>query len=276
MSRIREIFDTLQRRGEGALVAYVTAGDPDIRQSKKIVGALVDGGADIVELGIPFSDPIADGPTIQAAMVRALSVNTNPLQVVELCEGLRGETEVPLVLLTYYNPMYALGLENFIEKASRAGVDGFIIPDLPIEEAQEYLTVARSRGVDSIFLATPATPVDRAERIISETTGFLYLVSLYGVTGARKQLQSYTSELIQRFAPLTRDKVPLCVGFGISKPEHVKAVLSSNADGVIVGSAFVKEIERNRSNRTVMVRRIKSLASRLKGATRRPVGSRRK
>jgi len=249
-------------------VAYVTAGDPDVRQSGKIVRALVDGGADIVELGVPFSDPIADGPTIQAAMVRSLAAQTNPWQVVELCEDLRKETEVPLALLTYYNPVFRLGLDNFVHKAKKAGVDGFIVPDLPVEEAGDYLGVARRRGVDTIFLAAPSTPDERAKKIVSETTGFLYLVSVYGVTGARKQLQSYTSELIQRFVPLTKGRIPLCVGFGISKPEHVEAVLCSNADGAIVGSAFVKEIERHRSNRRAMVKRIRSLASQLKDATR--------
>jgi len=270
LSRIDETFQALRERHEAALVAYVTAGDPDLKQSRKVVQALANAGADIIELGIPFSDPIADGPTIQGAMIRALAAKATPWEVLELCEDVSDEVQVPLVLLTYFNPLFKLGLEGFVRKARNAGVDGFIVADLPIEEAADYIKVARSNAVDTIFLASPATPDERAKRIISETRGFLYLVSLYGVTGARKELGSYTTELTERFAALAEGKIPVCVGFGISRPEHVRAVLASKADGVIVGSAIVKEIERHRSNRNEMLRRIRILTAQLKGATKGP------
>lgn len=253
---IEKTFKSLHGKGEGALIAFVTGGDPKPESTPRIVGALIDGGADIVEIGIPFSDPIADGPTIQAASIRALESGATPMMVLEIVEEVKKSYDAPIAILTYYNPIFRMGLENFFEVAEGCGVDGVIVPDLPIEEAFDYEKAAERHGVDTIFLAAPSTPIKRLEKIIKHTSGFLYLVSVFGVTGERTRLQDLTLRTIRRFLSYTRSRVPLCVGFGVSMPEHVKSIIQAGADGVIVGSALVKVIEENQEDIDVIIERI--------------------
>jgi len=267
MREIEETFQNLKKRNEGALIAYVAGGDPKPEYTPNIVEALIDGGADIIELGIPFSDPIADGPTIQAATVRALEAGITPKMVLEMVSEVKDRHRVPIAVLTYYNPVFRMGLENFFRSASRCGVDGVIVPDLPIEEAYDYKKVADAYEVDTIFLAAPSTTKERLQKIVEYASGFLYLVSVFGVTGTRKEVQDLTINLIRKALPFTTGKVPLAVGFGISKPQHVRTIILNGADGAIVGSRFVKIIEKNRENNDEMIEEIKRCARGLKKAT---------
>lgn len=266
MRRIEGTFKKLKKGGERALIAYITAGDPRPELTPKMAGALVEGGADILELGVPFSDPIADGPTIQAATVRALRAGTAPRSVLDIAHQIQDEHQVPIVILTYYNPILAIGLENFFSTARRGGVDGVIVPDLPIEEGQRYKRAAEKEGIDTIFLASPSTKISRLKGIAKLTSGFLYLVSLYGVTGARERIEDLTVSLVRRFRPHL-PHLPLAVGFGISQPHHVKKVVEAGADGAIVGSAFVNIIEKYRDEESILLMRIKKYAQQLKRAT---------
>jgi len=267
MKEMARTFSRLRTRGEGGLIAYVTAGDPEPEHTPRIVKTLVNGGADIVELGIPFSDPIADGPTIQAATVRALKAGTTSREVLKICEEIKEENSVPIVILTYYNPIFRMGLECFFETAKACGVDGLIVPDLPIEEASEYKKFAEAYEVDTVFLAAPSTSTQRLRRIVEYTSGFLYLVSVFGVTGAREKVKGLTIGLVRKTLPITYERVPLAVGFGISKPEHVKVITQNGADAAIVGSGFVSIIENNQTREEEMLEELKEYASRLKAAT---------
>jgi len=268
MREIKGTFLNLKKQGDGALIAYVTAGDPKPRYTPKIVEALVNGGVDVIELGIPFSDPIADGPTIQAASVRALKAGTIPKMVLEMVREIKEKHSVPIAILTYYNPIFRMGLENFFKLARNCNVDGVIVPDLPIEEAYEYKKVSEAHEIDTIFLAAPYTSTERLQKIIDYTSGFLYLVSLFGVTGAREKVQDLTIQQIKKFLPYTKGRIPLAVGFGISKPEHVKAVIGSGADGAIVGSAFVNIVQKNQGKIPKMLAEIEQYARKLKEATK--------
>ncbi|MEM3712443.1 MAG: tryptophan synthase subunit alpha [Thermoproteota archaeon] len=264
---IPETFRELKKRNEGALIAYVTGGDPSPKHTPRIVEALVKGGADIVEIGIPFSDPIADGPVIQASAVRALNAGTTPETVFNMVREVKKTIETPIVLLTYYNIIFKRGVRRFLEDASRNGVDGIIVADLPVEEAEEYKKNAEKNGVDTIFLASPSTSSSRLEKILKMTSGFLYLISVFGVTGMRDHVSQLTIQTVKRLHPYTVNRIPLAVGFGISKPEHVKSVISCGADGAIVGSAFVKFIGEKYSDLTSLLGGLTDYAKRLKAAT---------
>lgn len=224
------------------LVAYVMAGDPSLEMTTAYVRALAKAGASVIELGVPFSDPIADGPTIQAAATRALAAGTRPAQVFEVVRRLRAETDVPIALMTYYNLIHKAGPAQWVKEAVQSGVDGVIVPDLPVEEANPLLGVAQPAGLGTVFLASPATSDERLDRIAAASSGFLYLVSMYGVTGAREQLPDYTLQLVQRVKKRTAGKVPLAVGFGVSRKEQVRDLARAGADAVIVGSAIVDRI----------------------------------
>jgi tryptophan synthase alpha chain len=269
MSGIAKVFQKLKVKGDGALIGYVTGGDPEPRFTPAMAEALVKGGVDILELGIPFSDPIADGPTIQAASVRALEAGTTPKIVLGMAGEIKRKHAVPVVLLTYYNPVFRMGLENFFRLAKGFGVDGVVVPDLPVEEADDYRNAARACDVDTIFLAAPSTSNERLRRIVGCTSGFLYLVSHFGVTGAREAMEDSTVQLIKRVLPYTVGRVPLAVGFGVSKPEHVRRIIQSGADGVIVGSAFVNVVHGHQGNVGRMLEELKVMARKLKNATRR-------
>lgn len=239
--RIAKRFRELSEAGELGLIAYITAGDPSLDASEKIVLAAARAGADAIEVGVPFSDPVADGPTIQRASERALRSGTTLAGVIELVRRLRARTDVPLVLFGYYNPFLQMGLERFAEAAAAAGADGVLVTDMTAEESGEYRTAMRARGLDTIFLAAPTSTDARLERIAQCSSGFLYLVSRMGVTGAREVLPEELPALARRVRRFTR--LPLAVGFGISLPEHV-SVLGGIADAAVVGSALVAEIEK--------------------------------
>ncbi|MEM2941247.1 MAG: tryptophan synthase subunit alpha [Thermoproteota archaeon] len=265
---IAETFRRLRRLNEGALIAYVTGGDPSPKYTPMIVEALVEGGADIVEIGIPFSDPIADGPVIQASDMRALNAGATPKMVLNIVKEAKRIINTPIVLLTYYNIVFRMGVGKFLDESSRNGVDGIIVADLPVEEAAEYKEAAETHGVDTIFLATPSTSLKRLEKILNMASGFLYLVSVFGVTGMREQVAQLTVQTIRRLHPYTLNRIPLTVGFGISRPEHVKSVISCGADGAIVGSAFVKLVEKNHGDVASLLEDLKASARSMKLAAK--------
>jgi tryptophan synthase alpha chain len=239
--RIGGRFRALSEAGELGLVAYVTAGDPSLDATEKIVLAAAEAGADVIELGVPFSDPVADGPTIQRASERALRNGTTLAGVIELVRRLRAHTDVPLVLFSYFNPILQMGVEKFAAAASAAGADGVLATDLTPEEAGEYRSAMRVHGLDTIFLAAPTSTDARLALIAECSSGFLYLISRTGVTGERAVLPEDLPALARRVRKIT--KLPVAVGFGISSPEHV-SVLGGIADAAVVGSALVMEIEK--------------------------------
>lgn len=267
--RIAAKFRNLQTRREGALVAYLTGGDPNREAFLSNCIALINGGADIVEIGIPFSDPIADGPVIQASSMRALSQGTTPSGILDMVGELSSEFQIPFVVLTYYNPIWAMGLERFLKRAHENGVDGIVVPDLPLEEADRFRETTMKHGIDNIYLAAPNTSKARLKSIVDKSKGFLYLVSLYGVTGSRDTLSPQALNAIRRVQSLAKGKLPVSVGFGISKPEHVSAIIRSGADGAIVGSALVRIVGAHLDDPGEAVNQLSDLVRALKTATRR-------
>ncbi len=266
MNCITKTFQNTKAQGNGALIGYVMAGDPNPEATSKIADALIKGGIDILELGLPFSDPIADGPTIQAAGIRALAAGTTPMKVLEIAKEIKSKHNVPIIVMTYYNPVFRIGVDRFCRLAKDHMVDGFIIPDLPVEEAAEYKKAARAHGLDTVFLAAPSTSNERLPKIVDASSGFLYLVSHFGVTGTKKTVEDSTVKLIQRVQPFTKGRVPLAVGFGISKPEHVNRIISAGADAAIVGSAFINIIQKCQNEAPVMLKELEATASELKAA----------
>jgi len=240
-NRISRRFADLRASGEMGVVAYITAGDPDVAATLKFVLALAEAGADVIELGVPFSDPLADGPTIQRASERALESGTTLRGVLGLVREIRNSSQVPLVLFSYYNPILQMGLEEFATAASSAGADGVLVTDLTPEEANDYLRIMRSHQLDTIFLAAPTSDDDRLQKISAASSGFLYLISRTGVTGAKDALPDDLPLLLRRTRQFTN--LPVAVGFGISLPGHV-SVLGGLADAAVVGSALVSEIEK--------------------------------
>jgi tryptophan synthase alpha chain len=243
MSRIRQEFDKVKQENRAALIAYITAGDPDLETTKKLVLALAESGADIIELGIPFSDPLADGPTIQKASQRALAKGTRLIDVIVLVKELREKTQIPLVFMSYYNPVLQYGIKKFAQDAVISGLDGVIIPDLPPEEAKELILATRRVGLDTIFLLAPTSTQDRIKLVAESCQGFVYYVSLTGVTGARTKIATDVAASIRKIKRATNK--PVAVGFGISNTAQVRQVVNWGADGAIVGSAIVNLIEQN-------------------------------
>lgn len=239
MSRIEARFADVRRAGGPALVAYVTAGDPSHDASKEIVLALERGGADLIEVGVPFSDPVADGPAIQRASERALAGGETLSRTLDLVADVRPALSAPLVLFTYVNPVLRMGLPRFVDRAADAGVDGVLLLDLPIEEASDTSAALRARDIDQIFLVSPLTSDRRLAQAAAYGRGFLYAISRLGVTGARETLAESAQPLAARLRTATR--LPIALGFGISKPEHVRAVCEY-ADAAVVGSAIVQVI----------------------------------
>lgn len=240
MNRIDARFQTLRSEGAGAFIPFVTAGDPDLEATHDIILAMEAAGADIIELGVPFSDPIADGPVIQRATDRALRSGTTLDKILKSVQKLRRVSEIPVVLFSYYNPLLARGLDRLAAEASASGVDGILASDLTVEESGPYLDAMQSQGLRTVFLVAPTSSPERIERIARTSTGFLYAVSRTGVTGARTALSGDLSRFLRLLRTYT--EAPIAVGFGISKPEHVQAVWLE-ADGAAVGSAIVAEIE---------------------------------
>jgi tryptophan synthase alpha chain len=265
--RIATTFRELRSRRQGALVAYLTGGDPDPGSFLANSAALIEGGADIVEIGIPFSDPIADGPVIQASSMRALSSGATPASILGLIHELSSRFPVPFVVLSYYNPILAMGLDRFLKKARESGVDGIVVPDLPFEESEEFRNVTLKHNIDNIYLAAPNTSRSRLHTVLDKSKGFLYLVSLYGVTGPRDSLSPQALKTVKLVKSLARGRIPISAGFGISQPEHVSAVIQSGADGAIVGSALVRIVETHLGDPDEAAIRLKETVQSLKQAT---------
>ncbi|HMK32942.1 MAG TPA: tryptophan synthase subunit alpha [Nitrosopumilaceae archaeon] len=244
MSKIKNKFLELKSKKQKALIAYVVAGYPNENGTLSAIRGLVKGGADIIELGLPFSDPLADGPVIQNASYIALQKGINLSKFINLVKRIRKETNLPLVLMTYTNLLYKHGYDKFISLAKKAGIDGFILPDMAIEEASEYLKAIRKNKADSIFLISPNTSPKRIKKIVSASSGFLYLVSVFGTTGKQEKIQQYAIDAIKNTKKLVDGKIPIGVGFGISNPNQVRFFIKKGADAVIVGSAFLRLIEK--------------------------------
>ncbi len=240
LGRIAAAFDQARHQGRPALMPYFTAGFPDLAASRAVLRAIAEAGADLIELGVPFSDPLADGPTIQAAAQVALERGTTPAHCLELVARLRAERVAqPIMLMSYVNPILRYGIERYVHNAAASGADGLIVPDLPVEEADELEVACAGAGLALAFLAGPTSPSARLAEIARRTTGFLYLVSLTGVTGARSALPDGLADFVARARCVAT--TPLAVGFGISRPEHICAV-GALADGVIVGSALIRAV----------------------------------
>lgn len=262
-NRIDGAFKRLRAKGSSALVVYVTAGYPSLGATPAIIAALERSGADIVELGIPFSDPLADGPTIQAASQRALAGGVSVRKIFGMTARLRAKTDIPIVYMTYLNPVLRFGLGRFFNACRRTGVDGVIIPDLPVEESREVIASARGRGVKVILLAAPTSPEKRIRTIAQRTSGFLYYVSTTGVTGGRRSLPK---DLVARLKTVrSLSSAPVCVGFGVSSPAQA-GVLASHADGVIVGSSVIDVISAHASSPGAAARAVSTFVAKLANA----------
>jgi len=256
VSRIDDRFKSLN--GKKALVAFFTAGDPDLSASKDIFSVIEKSGADVIEIGVPFSDPLADGPVIQASAHRSLQNGTTLKKIIELVKDIRSQSQLPIVLMSSFNPVFVYGQEKFVEDAVNAGVDGVILPDLPPEEAGEFLGFANAKKLDTIFLLAPTSTPDRIQMVGEASKGFIYYVSLTGTTGTKEALSKNLEEKVS--AIKSKVKLPVLVGFGISGPEQAKEA-GQLSDGVIIGSAIVKLIE----SHTDPVERDKSIAEFIAG-----------
>ncbi|OGP55531.1 MAG: tryptophan synthase subunit alpha [Deltaproteobacteria bacterium RBG_13_52_11] len=262
MSRIERRFSALRSNGEKALICYLTAGDPSLAQTREIVLNLEAAGVDCVEVGVPFSDPTADGPIIQAASHRALKNGTTLSAILAMIESLRKVSEIPIVLFGYYNPVLSYGAERFAKKAKKAGVDGILVVDLPFEEAAELRQYTDPAGIDFISLIAPTTSTERMKQIVFHATGFLYYISITGVTGTAQPQVEEVRKDVERIREVTA--LPLAVGFGISTAQQA-AEIAPYADGIVVGSAVVKMIEEN-SNREDLVSVVSQYAREMKKA----------
>jgi tryptophan synthase alpha chain len=265
MGRIEKTFAALKRQGDRALVGYITAGYPDLETTRTLIPALAKAGVDILEVGVPFSDPTADGPVIQAASQAALKQGTTLSRVLDLIAELRDAVEIPLVLFSYYNPIFSMGSAAFARRAADAGVDGVLVVDLPAEEAGELRGETDPAGIDFISLVAPTTAGDRVRKVVKASSGFIYYISVTGVTGTRGPELDETRGNIGVIRALTR--LPVVVGFGVSTPDQARQI-GSAADGVVVGSAFVKLIGEH-AGRPDLIGSVAAYAASLKAALRR-------
>ena len=263
MSKIERVFERVKGEGQAALICYLMAGDPDLETTEALVIQMAESGADIIELGVPYSDPLADGPTIQAASQRALQKGVNAREVVKLARRLDG-IAAPVVVMTYFNPVLRYGLKAFAEDCQRSSIAGVIIPDLPPEEAGPWMREARKRKLDTIFLAAPTSPLERIKMVNQASRGFIYYVSLTGVTGVKEKLGEGMESAVRRIR--AQSQKPVAVGFGISTPEQAGEV-SRFADGVIMGSAVVKIVEEE-PRREALVSRMRTFISSVSAAMR--------
>ena len=245
MKSVSQCFESLGSRGECALIPFIMAGDPDLTITAKALRILDQSGADIIELGVPYSDPLADGPVIQAAATRALNLGVKLDDVLEIVKSVRSEIEAPIILFTYYNPIYFRGVESFLAQIAAAGIQGLVIPDLPLEEAEALMMAATENNIEVTLLVAPTSSQDRIEAIAEKSQGFVYLVSVTGVTGTRTQVQGRVKDLLAILKGVT--KQPIGVGFGISAPEQAQQIKQWGADAIIVGSAFVKRLNAENS-----------------------------
>lgn len=263
MDRITKMFKELRKENKKAFIAYICAGDPNLHVTYRLAIALQEAGVDLIELGIPFSDPLADGPTIQAASQRALIKGANLSKIFNLVERLRKGIEIPIVFMSYYNPIYQFGLRDFVIRAKKTGLDGVIIPDLPPEEAGDFMRFADKKDFCTIFLLAPTSTKERIKLIASRSRGFIYYVSVTGVTGARESLPEDIKDNLSLVRKIT--KKPVCIGFGVSKPSQIKDI-ARFSDGIIVGSAIIKRIEKN-LNKKDLVEKVKRFVKTLTEAT---------
>jgi len=264
MKTYKQVFSELKEQNKTALIPFFVIGDPDFDTSLAIVKAAVDAGADVLELGIPFSDPIADGPTIQKADIRAMKSGMNLAKALDFIRQVKDYRDIPIGLLMYYNLVYQYGTEKFFADFHKAGVNSVLVADLSIDDADEIIGPAAAAGLDTVFMVTPNTHPERMKLIASRTTGFIYTVSVLGVTGSRAELSDTIEALVGRLKELTC--VPVCVGFGISKPEHAAAVARAGADGVIIGSKIVGMIESNLGDREKTLAEISAYLTEVKDA----------
>ena len=263
--RLENTFERLRNCGEKALITFITAGDPDIDTTEKLVLEMEKKGADIIELGMPFSDPLADGPIIQKSSQRALERGMNTSLFFEMVSRLRRKTQVPLVVLTYYNPVFSYGEEKFIRDAARAGIDGLVIPDLPLEESRLMQSVTLQQGVDLIYLLTPTSTEERIRLTAERAQGFIYCVALTGVTGVRENISLKAEEMVNRIRKFT--SLPLALGFGISTPQQAESA-AAFCDGVIVGSGIVRMVEQLGESPEDLLKEVGNFVSSLKEGTR--------
>lgn len=244
MSRISEKFDSLREKKEKALIVYLTAGDPSLIITKELILALEKSGVDILEIGVPFSDPTADGPVIQAAAQRALKNGTSLTDILEMISEVRQVSQIPIILFGYFNPIFAFGVKKFARVAARAGVDGVLVVDLPPEEASELREYTDAAGIDFIFLITPTTGMKRAQWISDNAAGFLYYVSITGITGTAAPKIADIKTAVDKLRKMI--KLPVAVGFGITQPKQAREI-GQLADGVVIGSAVVRLIDENKN-----------------------------
>lgn len=261
-----EIFEKSKNNDDGIFIPFIVAGDPDYKTSLEIAKTFVDNGADALEIGFPFSDPVADGPSVQNADIRAFDGGMTIAKCFEFLKELREYTDKPFGLLLYYNLVYKHGIDEFYKKLSEVGVNAVLIADLPPEEADDAIKAANNHDLEQIFIVSQATSNERLKDITKIVGGFIYIASVMGTTGARGEVEHNTTELIKRIRSHT--DIPLCVGFGISKPEHVKEVLDAGADGAIVGSALINIIADNLENEDVMFAEIADYITLMKDATK--------
>lgn len=265
--RYQQLFTALEARHEGAFIPFVTLGDPDLEQSEAIIKTLIDNGADALELGFPFSDPVADGPTIQRASIRALQSKTTVAHCFELLARIRAyNADIPIGLLVYGNLIMAQGRDSFYQRCAEAGVDSVLAADIPVREGSAFSAAANQAGVAQVFIAPPDASPETLRRIASASQGYIYLLSRSGVTGANEELQSPATKLIQYLQQ--EQGAPAVLGFGISTPKHVTQAIQSGARGAISGSAVVQRIEENLQDSQAMLASLASFVSEMKAATR--------
>jgi tryptophan synthase alpha chain len=259
--RIEKNLRSLREQKEKSLIIYITAGDPSLDVTEKLVSAIAEGGADIIELGIPFSDPLADGATIQQASQRALKNGINISQILSSVKKIREKTSIPIALMGYYNPIYQYGIQSLLIDCKEAGVDGLIIPDLPFEESEEFRSITEKDGLELISFLAPTSTMERIQLIVQNARGFIYCVSVTGVTGVRREFPSRIKEMLKTVRYYT--DLPLAVGFGISTPEQAKEA-ARYADAVIVGSAVVNLIEESDGDLSEMLSKVQGFVRSLK------------
>ena len=265
MNDIISYDELFNKEDNGVFIPFIVAGDPDYNTSLEIVKTLADNGADALEIGFPFSDPVADGKTVQDANLRVLNNKMTIEKSMQFLKDIRKITNIPIGLLLYYNLVYNYGINEFYEKLSEIGVNGVLIADLPPEEADPVIKSSQKYNINQIFIAAQSTTNERLEKLTKIASGFIYVVSIMGVTGTRNNIENNTTDMIKRLQKHTN--TPLCVGLGISKPEHIKEVLNAGANGAIVGSAIINIIKDNQSNKEEMLKKIKEYVKELKKAT---------
>ncbi len=263
-------FQELSKKNESALICYALAGYPDIKTTKEIISTMVDAGADIIEIGIPFSDPIADGPTIQEASYNALVKGITPQKSLDIIHDIKKiYPQLPLVAMTYSNILVRVGFSKFMQEAKQCGIDGFILADMPIEESEEYIKEASNLGLATIFMVSPNTKEQRIKSIASKSSGFLYVVSVIGITGMRESFEKYTANNITKVKEIIANSgIPVAVGFGISNPSHCKYMINAGADAIIVASAIINIIEHYREDKKRMLQELQSFVLSMKNACR--------